>query len=117
MKRIPRRSFAPALLCSFVTVSAARGAQITVVTSGAFTAAWLELAPQYESASHDKLATEFGPSMGTTHNAIPPRLRGAEAIDVVIMAAAALADVIRQGRIRPDSRVDLVQSKIGKAVK
>jgi molybdate transport system substrate-binding protein len=90
---------------------------IRVVTSGAFTAAYLELVPEYERASHDKLVTEFGPSMGTTHNAIPVRLERGEAIDVVIMAAPALDDLTKQGKIRADSRVDLVQSKIGMAVK
>jgi molybdate transport system substrate-binding protein len=90
---------------------------IKVVTSGAFTAAYLELVPEYERVSHNQLVTEFGPSMGTTHNAIPVRLERGEAIDLVIMAAPALDDLIKQGKIRADSRVDLVQSKIGMAVK
>ena len=94
-----------------------RGAEIKVVTSGAFTAAYLELVPEYERATHNKLVTEFGPSMGTTHNAIPMRLERGEAIDVVIMAAPALADLIKQGKVRADSRVDLVRSNIGMAVK
>jgi molybdate transport system substrate-binding protein len=55
--------------------------------------------------------------MGTTHNAIPIRLDRGEAIDVVIMAAPALANLIKQGKVRADSRVDLVQSKIGMAVR
>jgi len=105
-----------------IVVASARAPQaeqdsIKVVTSGAFTAAYLELVPEYERASHDKLVTEFGPSMGTTHNAIPVRLGRGEAIDVVIMAAPALDDLTKQGKIRADSRVDLVQSKIGMAVK
>ena len=106
-----------ALSAALVAASAARAAEIHVVTSGAFTAAYLELAPEYERATHNKLLTEFGPSMGTTHNAIPIRLQRGEAIDVVIMAAPALAGLIQQGKVRPGSRVDLVQSKIGMAVK
>ena len=105
-----------------IAVASARAPQankdeIKVVTSGAFTAAYLELVPEYEHATHSKLVTEFGPSMGTTHNAIPVRLGRGEAIDVVIMAAPALDDLTKQGKIRADSRVDLVQSKIGMAVK
>jgi molybdate transport system substrate-binding protein len=105
-----------------IAVASARTPQakqdsIKVVTSGAFTAAYLELIPEYERISHDKLVTEFGPSMGTTHNAIPVRLGRGEAIDVVIMAAPALDDLTKQSKIRMDSRVDLVQSKIGMAVK
>ncbi len=91
--------------------------EITVVTSGAFTAAYKELAPEYERASHNKLISEFGPSMGTTHDAIPVRIERGEAMDVVIMAAPALTDLIKKGEVRQDSRVDLVQSKIGMAVK
>ena len=106
-----------ALTCVLATAATVRAAEIKVVTSGAFTAAYLELVPEYERATHDKLVTEFGPSMGTTHNAIPIRLERGEAIDVVIMAASALDDLIKQGKVRADSRVDLVQSKIGMAVK
>jgi molybdate transport system substrate-binding protein len=104
-------------ICALLTCAAAIASEIKVVTSGAFTAAYLELVPEYEHATHDKLVTEFGPSMGTTHNAIPVRLARGEAIDVVIMAAPAMADLIKEGKVRADSRVDLVRSKIGMAVK
>ena len=121
MKTIFRRNVAGvavlALICALLTAAPVRGAEIKVVTSGAFTAAYLELAPEYERATHNKLATEFGPSMGTTHDAIPVRLERGEAIDVVIMAAPALADLIKQGKVRADSRVDLAQSGIAMAVK
>jgi len=121
MKTISHRSFAGAtalaLTGALLTAPLARAAEITVVTSGAFTAAYLELVPDYEHATHNKLVTEFGPSMGTTHNAIPIRLERGEQIDVIILAAPALADLIQQGKVRADSRVDLVQSNIGMAVK
>jgi molybdate transport system substrate-binding protein len=105
------------LTCALLTAGTLWAAEIKVVTSGAFTAAYLELVPEYEHATHNKLVTEFGPSMGTTHNAIPVRLERSEAIDVVIMAGPALADLIKQGKVRADSRVDLVRSNIGMAVK
>jgi molybdate transport system substrate-binding protein len=121
MKTIPVRKLAAvaawALLSALLTVATVRADEIKVVTSGGFTAAYLELVPQYESSTHNKLVTEFGPSMGTTHNAIPIRLERGEAIDVVIMAAPALDDLIKQGKIRAGSRVDLVKSLIGMAVK
>jgi molybdate transport system substrate-binding protein len=109
-------AFAAACVLLFAAVDV-RADEIHVVTSGGFTAAYLELVPQYESATHNKLVTEFGPSMGTTHNAIPVRLDRGEAIDVVILAAPALDELIMQGKVRAGSRVDLVQSKIGMAVK
>jgi molybdate transport system substrate-binding protein len=55
--------------------------------------------------------------MGTTHNAIPVRLDRGEALDVVILAAPALDDLVRQGKVRAGTRVDLVQSKIALAVR
>ena len=121
MKTISRRCLtriaALTLAGLLMSAAAARAATIKVVTSGAFTAAYLELVPEFESATHNRLVTEFGPSMGTTHNAIPIRLERGEAIDVVIMAGPALANLIEQGKVKADSRVDLVQSRIGMAVK
>jgi molybdate transport system substrate-binding protein len=105
------------LIGVLLRVSPVRADEIKVVTSGGFTAAYLELAPEYEGSTHNKLVTEFGPSMGTTHNAIPIRLERGEAIDVVLMAGPALDDLIKQGKVRRDSRVDLVKSYIGMAVK
>ena len=49
MKTITHRTFreaaALALMCALLALAAARGAEIKVVTSGAFTAAYLELVP------------------------------------------------------------------------
>jgi molybdate transport system substrate-binding protein len=121
MKMISRRKFGEFavlfLLVALVATAAAPADEIKVVTSGGFTAAYLELVPEYEGLTHINLATEFGPSMGTTHNAIPIRLERGEAIDVVIMAGPALDDLIKQGKVRAGSRVDLVKSYIGMAVK
>src|ERR1051325_10728833 len=119
MRRIIQRNFAgiSALVLTCGLVSQVCGAELKVVTSGAFTAAYLELAPEYERATHNQLVTEFGASMGTTRTAIPMRLARGEEVDVVIMAAPALAELIGQGKVRADSRVDLVESGIGMAIR
>ena len=121
MNRILRRSFGAffvfAALCTLLAAAAACADEIKVVTSGGFTAAFLQLVPTYEAATHNKLTTEFGPSMGTTHNAIPVRLDRGEAIDVIILASPALDELIKNGKVRAGSRTDLVISKIGMAVK
>jgi molybdate transport system substrate-binding protein len=106
-----------ALTFAYFSVATVDGAEINVVTSGAFTAAYLELIPEYERATHSKLSTEFGPSMGTTHNAIPMRLNRGEEIDVIIMAAPRLDDLIKEGKVRADGRVNLARSNIAMAVK
>ena len=112
-----RRWALTSLALAGALVAQSRAADLTVVTSGAFTAAYKELAPQYEQVSHSKLISEFGASMGTTHDAIPMRLQRGEPVDVVIMVADSLDDLIRQGKVRAGSRVDLVRSAIGVAVK
>jgi molybdate transport system substrate-binding protein len=122
LRKRSRRKFAGVaalmLVCALLCIAAqARADEIKVVTSGGFTAAYLELVPEYELATGNKIATEFGPSMGTTHNAIPIRLDRGEEIDVVIMAGPALGELIKQGKVRADSRVDLVKSYIAMAVK
>src|SRR5579859_183307 len=111
MKKIRPRNFAQiaaaVLTCVLLTVATVRADEIKVVTSATFKPAYLELVPQYERATQDVLVTEFGPSMGTTHNAIPVRLNRGEQIDVIILAAPALDDLIKHGKIRAGSRVDL----------
>jgi molybdate transport system substrate-binding protein len=105
-------------VCLILTFSlAGYAADIKVVTSGAFTAPFIELAPQYERASQNKVITLFGASMGTTPDTIPRRLERGEDIDVVIMAAPTLDELIRQGKVRSEGRVDLVRSLIAMAVR
>ncbi len=99
----------------FATGASAR--DIKVMTSGAFTAPFLELVPEFERATNNKVATAFGASMGGAPDSIPSRLQRGEPVDVVILAAAALDDLIKQGKVVAGSRADLVRSSIGMAVK
>ena len=96
-----------------VALHAARAAEVRVISSGGLSAAFRELAPQFERATGNKLVVGWGPSMGTTENAIPVRLQRGEAIDVVIMVGSALGDLVKRGKIVADSRVDLARSEIG----
>jgi len=91
-------------------------AEIKVMTSGAFTGAYLELAPQFERATRNRIVTATT-SMGTGADSIPNRLQRGEAADVVIMADAALDELIQGGRVLADSRVALARSGIGMAVR
>jgi molybdate transport system substrate-binding protein len=50
-------------------------------------------------------------------NAIPVRLERGEPVDVLIMVGYALGDLVKKGKVIADSRVDLVKSPIGIAVK
>ncbi len=95
----------------------AQAEQIKVMNSGGFSAAYKALAPKFAAASGDTLDIIWGPSMGKSPQAIPNRLQRGEEADVVIMVGYALDDLIKQGKVLPDSRVDLAESRIGLSVK
>jgi molybdate transport system substrate-binding protein len=90
--------------------------ELRVMTSGAFTAAFLELAPQFERATGHRIAIE-ATSSGTGATSIAARLERGEAIEVVIVDSNALESFIRNGQVRPGTRVDLARSAIGMAVR
>ena len=90
--------------------------EIRVMTSGAFTAAYLELIPQLELVTKRKLVTA-ATSMGTGPDSIPNRLQRGEPVDVVIVADAALVELIKGGKILAESRTLLARSAIGMAVR
>ena len=96
---------------------AKRSAEIRVITSGAFTEAYKLLVPEFEKASGHKVISSFGASMGNAPDAIPTRLARGEAFDLIILAGPALDQFIKDGKAVPGSRVDLVRSSIGFAVK
>jgi len=67
---------------------------VVVMTSGAFTAAYLELAKSFERDSKHTLVTA-ATSMGTGADSIPSRLARGESVDVVIVAVDALDELIK----------------------
>jgi molybdate transport system substrate-binding protein len=105
-----------AALCA-LAASRAQTPEIRVLMSGAFTAAFTELAPEFERTTGSTIVTKYGGSMGNSPDTIPNRLARGEAADVVILAASALDDLIAKGRVVAGSRVDLARSAIGMAVR
>jgi molybdate transport system substrate-binding protein len=96
---------------------AAHATDVHVVSSGGFAQAYKDLSGPYERTSGDRLVSAWGPSMGTTKNAIPARLDRAEHIDVVIMVGDALDKLMAEGRLEPGSKVVLADSPIACAVR
>lgn len=92
-------------------------AEIRVMNSGGFSAAYKALQADFEQSTGHKLKTAWGPSMGTTENAIPVRLARGEQADVLIMVGAALDEMGRRGLVVETSKVKLANSPIGMAVK
>ena len=95
---------------------ATSAAEIQVLTSGAFTAAYLDLKPAFERSSRHQLVTR-ATTMGVGANSIPSRLRDGEAADVVIVDDDSLNALIAEGLVAAGSRVPLARSGIGMAVK
>ncbi len=111
------RNLALAFATTLLLSSAAGAAEVRVMISGGMTAAYQALVPEFEKATGNKVITAYGPSMGTTVNAIPVRLARGEPADVLILVGYALDDLVKQGKAVADSKVDLVKSPIGIAVK
>ena len=97
--------------------TSARAAEVRVMISGGLAPAFNALVPEYEKQTGNKVLVAYGPSMGTTVDAIPVRLERGEPTDVLIMVGFALADLAKKGKVVPDSQVNLVKSPIGVAVK
>src|ERR1700760_152362 len=93
-----------------------QAADLTVMTSGAFTAAMQQLAPIYEKESGNHLTIVLGPSMGVAPTAIPVRLARGEKADLVILARSGLDGLIAKDLVAL-LVTDLVQSRIAMAVK
>jgi molybdate transport system substrate-binding protein len=111
------RALALGLFSILWLTGVASAAEVRVMISGGLTAAYNALVPEFERTTGNKIITAYGPSMGTTVNAIPVRLERGEPADVLIMVGYALGDLVKQGKVTADSRVDLVKSPIGIAVK
>ena len=84
--------------------------EIKVMLSAAFKEAYLELVPGFERASGNKVENLWVPSVQ-----MMSRLKGGEAVDLVILSAAALDELIKAGIVA--SRFDLAKSGVGVAVK
>lgn len=108
---------AAALICGSMFAHNAWAVDLHVMNSGGLTAAYILLAPKFEAKSGDTLEIAYGPSMGNAPEAIPHRLERQEPADVVIMVGYALDKLIAEGKVIPNSRVELADSRIGMSVR
>ena len=102
--------------CLLIHAAAVRAEDITVMTSGAFTDAYLKLSVPFAHDTQHKIITAVT-TMGVGAESIPSRIARGETVDVVIVAAEALDALIKDGRVLAGSRVDLARSSIGMAVR
>ena len=90
----------------------ANAAEIRVLSSNAIKEAYLELVPQFEKATEHKVATTWAPTVE-----IMKRMAAGETFDLVIMSAEGIDKLTKDGKLVSGSRVDLVKSGIGVAVR
>lgn len=90
--------------------------EIRVMTSGAFTAAHLELIPQVERLTGCKVVT-VTTSIGTGETSIPNRLKRGEVADVVIVADGVQRQFIADGLTLQEGSEVVASSMIGIAVR
>src|SRR5215204_7778100 len=99
------RAFALATVGVFLLTVMAGAAEVRVMISGGLTAAHKALVPEFERTTGHKVLTAYGPSMGTTTNAIPVRLERGEPADVLIMVGYALDGLADKRKVIAGSRI------------
>jgi molybdate transport system substrate-binding protein len=96
---------------------AAIAAEIHVMSSAGFKAAYLELVQKFEQTTGHHVVNAWGPSMGATPQAVPNRIARGEPVDVVIGVREALDKLAAESKVDGKSETDLAKSLIGAAVR
>jgi molybdate transport system substrate-binding protein len=116
-----RRLFVPRRIAlaivALLACPASSFAQVTVIISGGFSAAYQELLPEFERSSGVTVTTTRGPSYGNGPNTIGAQIRRGVPADVIILSREGLAELIAEGRIVPGSDTDLARASLGVAVR
>ena len=101
-----------------MAVASPSSAQVRVLISGGFSAAYQELLPQFEKSTGITVTTTRGASQGGPGPiSIETELRGGLPADVVIMSREGLAELLAEGRIVIGSDVDLASAPLGVGVR
>jgi molybdate transport system substrate-binding protein len=101
-----------AAACSLLMTHAVEAAEIRMLAAGAVKEAFLELIPQFESTSGNKVTATWSGSAD-----IRKRISAGETFDLVIVGAPDIDAFVKEGKMMPASRVDIASSGIGIAVK
>jgi molybdate transport system substrate-binding protein len=90
----------------------AQAADITVLATSGVKEAYLELMPQFEKTSGNKVKTTWS---GTAD--VMKRMKAGEVYDVVIVAANSLEELTDTGKLMAGSRADIARGLVGVAVR
>ena len=91
---------------------AANAAEVKVMAGVAMREVIAELGPQFERATGHKIAIQYAPGLS-----VKRQIEAGEVFDLVIIGSDVVDDLIKQGKIAGDTRVDIVRVGIGVAVR
>src|SRR5471030_1674627 len=94
------------------TAGNAVGAEIKVLTAGAYKQVVLALQPAFEKQTGHKLIVDNG-----TVGQLVKRIDDGEAFDVVVVSPGAIDDLVKKGKVAAGSRVVLARVGVGVMVK
>ncbi|MGO9356717.1 MAG: extracellular solute-binding protein [Xanthobacteraceae bacterium] len=92
-------------------------AQVNVLMSGGFAAAYEQLLPEFERVTGIKVTTGSGASQGTGPQTIAAQLARGVPADVVILSREGLGDLIAANKIVAGTDADLARVPLGVAVR
>ena len=100
-------------LASMLSLSAGlQAAEIKVMSTNGVKAVLEELVPQFEKATAHKLVIRYAPAAD-----LKVLIEKGEAFDLAILTAAAIDDLIRQGKLAAPTRADIARSGAGVAIR
>jgi len=88
---------------------------LNILTSGAFAAPLFEILKNFKKNKSIKLY--FGSSFGNAKNSVPTRLKQKQVFDIIFLSADAFKQFSRKKLIKKHTKIDIVDSEIGFAVK
>ena len=112
-----RLVFVIAVIAAALALPAASLAQVKVMMSGGFSAAFQELQPEFEKSTGIKVIVARGASQGAGPDTIGAQLHLGVPEDVVIMSREGLDELIAEGWIVTGTDVDLGQTPLGLSVR
>jgi molybdate transport system substrate-binding protein len=116
--RPSRRKFLHLLAAKFGFIAllaqgvAANAAEVKVLAGAVMPGVFAELGPQFERVTGHKIVIQYGPGA-----ALRRQIEAGEAFDLAIIASERVDDLIKQGKIAGDTRMDIVRVGIGVAVR
>jgi molybdate transport system substrate-binding protein len=100
-----------ATLLASITAMPARAAEIHILSAAAMQTVFANIAPAFEQASGHKLVFAY-----STMGAITERVLKGETADLVVGSTASMTRLVKEGRIEPQSTVDIARVGVGLVV-